>query len=408
MEEFTPKAVGAGYALPRCLAPLKDVRDDLLVITGLRNDGALRGTGDSHEKGRVCFATAVPSPSGLSAGGPSLDQVAAQKLGSATKFPSLVVSPNNGAGGSSANTSWTDVDRPVPYVTRPGVLFSKLFAGGAAPGAGAAELATVRSRRKSVLDFVKQDAARLDGRLGAGDKLRVKAHLEAVRDIERRIELENKAAAAAATAPVAACKPAAAPPPDAKGDDPWQYDHLGAPVERYTLLEDLLVVALQCDLTRYGAIKLGIDVQKWIHETYKDTRGHHDISHDNGATEIHVGYTAYQMGFLARLMGKLKAIKEGDKTLLHNTLIYASSEVSHGGAHNYTNMPVLVAGQGGGAIKSGRHVNLMPFLTPGRFSGVQNEEWTDVGRLFLTLLGAAGVTGVGRWGDATAPLDLGA
>jgi hypothetical protein len=400
MEELTPSTTGADYALPRCLQPLKDLKSDFLVITGLKNVGSLKGSGDSHEKGRVCFGSGLPSPSGQSAGGPTIDQYAAQKLGSATRFPSLVLTAVQGQGANSAYMSWAGPNQPVPADIKPSLLFAKLFSNGLDPRLSAAEQSAVRARRRSVLDFVTRDTARLTARLGAGDRQRLDAHVAAVRDIERRIALEEMDAARGGPA----CR-SDPPPPDAK-DDPWQWTYSGAPVSRQALLEDLLVAAFRCDLTRFASMKLSIDVAAWIRSTYGDTRGHHDISHDGSAKEIQAGYTGYQLGFLASLMAKLKAVPEGGGSLLDATMIYASSEISHGGAHNYTNMPVLLAGRGGGRIRSGRHIDLVPFDTPGKWAGVSNETWTDLSSLFLTLLQIAGVTGLSSWGEAQRPLDL--
>lgn len=396
MGGFTPTSTGPDYQLPVCLEPFAPVKSKLLVLTGIKNQGSLTGEGGSHEKGRVCFSTGVPSLSGQSAGGPSIDQVAAKAIGDQTMLRSLVIAPGEAQGGNSQYFSWAAAGEPVQPELKPAALFDKLFGGGVSGGNGI-DLATVRRKRRSILDFVAGDVQRLERRLGLDDKRRLDAHLGAVRDIERRIMREEQSAATCASKPPA-------PPADPK-DDPWQWIYNGYPLERYQLLVDLMVTAVQCDLTRIVNLTLNnIDINSWIYKTYGDTRAHHDISHDTAAGEIHKGYTRYQMGFLADLMTRLDNIPEGEGSVLDNTVIYASSEISDGGAHNFTNMPVLVGGGGGKRLRTGQHINLMKFLEPGRSANTKDDEWTDLGKLFLTMLKVVGVTGVDRWGAATSSL----
>jgi hypothetical protein len=406
MSHFTPETDGAGYVLPPGIASLKDHQADFTVITGLKNGGSMKGSGDSHEKGRVCFATGVPSPSGRAAGGPSIEQYLGKKLGSATRIPAVSISPTVGQGGESAYSAWAGPSQSVPPIVKPTVLFATLFTNGIDPSLGAAQLEAIRKRRKSALDFVKRDLTRVNARLGSSDKLRLDAHLDAVREVERRLLADETAQKATG----GVCGSPTPPPVDAKSD-PWQWTYQGAPLSRYNLLEDLMVLAFQCDVTRFAAMKLNIEIDKWIHKSFPgETRGHHDISHDTSAAakEIHTAYTNYQVGFIGQLMAKLKAAPlEGDKSLLHNSLIYASSEISDGSAHNYTNMPVILAGHGGGKVKTGRHLNLLPFLTPGKWAGVKDDVWTDLGALFLAMAQIAGADAK-SWGEVTKPLDLGA
>lgn len=395
MEEFTPKTTGAGYTLPQCLTPFADVKSHLLVLTGVKNQGSLEGQGDSHEKGRVCFSTAVPCPSGQSAGGPSIDQVVAQKIGNMTKFPSLVFASGAAQGGNSQYFSWAAAGRPVQPETKPSRIFDKLFAGTVAtPNV---DLTAIRKKRQSVLDFVKGDIGRLERKVGSSDKQRIAAHLDAVRELERRIALESSPGGTTCQTPTK--------PPQDPAEDPWQWTYGGAPVSRFELIVDLTVAALRCDLTRSVNLTLNnVDINSWIKATYGDTRAHHDISHDNAATAIHLGYTRWQVAYMASLMKKLAAVPEGAGNLLDNVVIFGSSEISHGGAHNYTNMPVLIGGGGGGKLRTGQHVNFMKFLEPGRFTNVNNNDWVDQGRVFLSILRAAGIQDVTTWGAATSPV----
>lgn len=401
MSEWTPKTAGADFALPKGLAPLEKHRSKLLVLSGLANMGAVTGEGDSHEKGRLCFATAVPpSGGGKTGGGPSLDQVVAQKLGKATKVPSMSISAADLQGGTTQYVSWIAKDQYLPFDTKPSVMFDKLFMG-VATGSDPAALAkaeAIRKKRKSVLDFVADDTTKLTAALGASDNRRLQAHLESVRELERRIGSD------AQNMTPGTCTPPTLP---AKPDDiPWQwtYSYGGPPIDRLNLLYDLMAAAFRCDVTRAITYPLWTNIGDWISQKFADDRGHHQISHDDAAKSLQQAYTARQMELLVPLLDRLAAAQEGTGTVLDNTLIYVSSEISWGGAHNYDNMPVLLLGGGGGRIKTGRHVNFAPTLEPGK--NYPRDTWVDVSRLFLTILRAVGVTDVSTWGTATSPLDL--
>ncbi|MDX2018826.1 MAG: DUF1552 domain-containing protein [Deltaproteobacteria bacterium] len=404
MSTWTPTTVGATYVMPASLAPLEKHRAQTLVLSGLANMGAQIGEGDSHEKGRLCFATGMPPASGGKlAGGPSLDQVAAKRFGKQTKIPALALSAADLQGGTTQYLSWVDKGQYFPYDTQPQQVFDKLFMNtptGSDPEAKA-RAEVIRKKRQSVLDFVKADATRLDKQLGANDKLRVQAHLTAVRELERRLEVD-------ASQTVPACTPPTRPE---AGDIPWQwtYSYGGPPLDRLDLLFDLMAAAFQCDATRYIMYPLWTNIGDWIKEQFTDDRGHHQISHDDSTKKIQTAYCAKQMELIVRLMDRLKARPDGTGNVLDNTLIYVSSEISHGNAHNYNNLPVLLLGGAGGKIKTGRHVNYAPTLEPGKFTA-PIESWVDVNRLFLSMLNVLGVTDVRTWGapgkEAKMPLDL--
>ena len=404
MSTWTPNTVGANYQMPASLAPLEKHRAQTLILSGLANMGAQTGEGDSHEKGRLCFATGMPPASGGKlAGGPSLDQVAAKRFGKQTKIPALALAAADMQGGTTQYLSWVDKGQYFPYDTQPQQVFDKLFMNaptGSDPEAKSrAEL--IRKKKQSVLDFVKADATRLDKKLGASDKLRVQAHLTAVRELERRLSVDSSQT-------IAACMPPARPP---AGDIPWQwtYTYEGPPLDRLDLLFDLMAAAFQCDATRYIVYPLSTNIGDWIKTKFADDRGHHQISHDDNAKQIHTAYSARQMELIVRLLDRLQARADGVGNVLDNTLIYVSSEISHGNAHNYNNLPVLVLGGAGGKIKTGRHINYAPTLEPGKFN-FPIDSWVDVNRLFLTLLNALGVSDVPTWGppgkEAKIPLDL--
>jgi hypothetical protein len=254
------------------------------------------------------------------------------------------------------NISWSTETTPLPKIVDPAKVFDQLFAGATAPGVSDAEAAKRRSYDKSVLDSVLAEATSLRLSLGCTDQVKLDQYLEGVRELERRI-------AAVSTNPAVAC---AAPARPAASTDF---------IVKLGLMTDLMVLAFP---------HLGI------------TRGHHDISH-HGNDPANIAMLAqiglWEVGQLGVLMGKLKAIPDGadGATLLDNTTIYWSSDISDGARHNHDDIPVLLAGHGGGALKPGRHI-----------AYAKNTN-TKMANLMLNILGTVGVTDT-AFGDSAGPL----
>ncbi len=397
MEQWTPSQAGSDFVLPACLTPLAEHRAELNVISGLYNPGAMSGPGGDHIRGTGSFATGVPI-TGTGGGGPSLDQVAAGLLGDATKLRSLVIAPEGHPGGGESDgasdacnhLSWADKNTPVaPYVD-PAALFDELFDG----GLPAAELSALRAEQKSVLDSVAADIQRLNARLGQSDKKRLDAHLSALRDLERR----SQGGAAVCVAPK---RPADSSEPATPGF---------APEAKLKLMIDLMVRGLACDLSRFGSLSLALDVAPRLLEKFGETRDHHSISHDStdGAKPIIEEYSRYQVELFAYLLAQMKAVEEGEATLLDHSLVYFANQVAHGDLHTHADLPVIVAGSGAGRIATGRHVHLLDGAPiPGRRDLGGSDRGRSVNDLFLTLLHGAGAGDVSSFGlDGTTPLEL--
>jgi hypothetical protein len=228
--------------------------------------------------------------------------------------------------------------------------------------------------RKSILDFVAEDATRLKGRLGAGDQRKLTEYMDAVRELELRIALAGR-------------EPAKAPPNVKRpGGVPQEYaDHI-------RLLTDLLVLAFQGDVTRISTFVYANEGSNRSYRFLGVPDGHHDLSHHGNDKEklnkirqinrFHLEQFAY-------LLTKLKAIKEGDGTLLDNCMIVYGSGNGDGNRHNHDELPILLAGKGGGTLQTGRHVRY-PFNTP-------------LTNLYLNLLDRMDVP-VERLGDSTGRL----
>jgi hypothetical protein len=334
LDDWIPATLGRGFAVKPAMLPLEPYRESFNVLSGI--DLKVGGAGGGHEWGTSGFATCVDnSPTG--AGGPSMEQVAAQQLGDATRFRSLVLSDNSVPPNYDVNLSYISysaANSPVPPIRDPKELFDKLFEDyqEMPAGAGPSELVL---RRRSVLDFVKSDLTRLHGALGSSDRQRLDAHLTGVRELERQLELS-------ASAQAAACKPPVAPTVDGS-----KYTEEGE-----NLLIDLLALALKCDVTRYASFMVS-----YGGSSNGPAPNQHALTHDRNR-EATVPIVAGQVAFFARLLAKLsdETAIEGTGTVLDNSLLYLGSELSEGSAHSNDNLPVVLAGKAGGQVITGRHI----------------------------------------------------
>lgn len=385
MDAWTPSATGRDYSLSPSLQPLAALKDDVLVLTGLNNlpagadyHGTNDGPGD-HARGTGTFLTC--SRLNKTAGtdihnGISVDQVAANAIGMATRFPSLQLGTDGGgtagdcdSGYSCAyarNVSWASATNPLPKLTNPAVVFDRLFAG-MDPNATRMEQARRQAYQTSVLDYALRDAQRLRARLGTTDQRKLDEYLASVREVEQRI-------ASAMSARV--CDPGARPP------DSVAY------VEQLRIMHDLMSLAFECDVTRVITFMNGNAGDNRDFDFIGATGGHHELSHHMDDPEKRRKLRIidnWEVGQLAYLLNKLKTAREADGTsVLDNTTVFFSSEIEDGNSHAHTNLPVLLAGKCGGAIDTGRHV---------RFASPQ-----PTANLFMGMLAAMGVR-VTSFGD---------
>jgi hypothetical protein len=285
--------------------------------------------------------------------GMSADQHVAAVVGEHTRFPSLELGIENGQNAGncdsgyscaySANLSWRSESTPNAKETNPKAVFERLF-GGNDPK----ELAESRARRevynKSILDFVTEDARGLNKTLGSGDQRKLDEYLTSIREIEQRIEKARQIS----SKPVA--KPDMAVP---KGVPPeWQ--------EHVHLMLDLLVLSFQTDLTRVATLPIANDGSNRPYKMIDVAEGHHDLSHhgsDPKKLEKIKKINSFHIQQVAYLLGKLRAVKETNgTTLLDNSMIVYGSGIGDGNRHNHDDLPILLAGKGGGSIETGRHL----------------------------------------------------
>jgi hypothetical protein len=359
MEEWTPAKEGTDYELPAILQPLAPVKSEVLVLSGLTCDKA-RPNGDGagdHARASSAYLTGAQARKTAGANfrsGVSADQVAAQKLGARTRLASLElgIEQFRGTGNCDSGYScvyehtlaWRNPTTPLPTEVNPQIVFDRLFSESAADPDR-----LKRGRlRASVLDAVLDDAHALERKLGGADRQKLDQYLSSVRDLEERIARSEKL-------------PPIEPPAGTKKP--------GAPAdltEHLHLISDLLVLAFQTDITRVATFMFGREGSDRSYKMVGVNEGHHSITHHQNKPELQAKIRAintYHIEQFAYLLGKLKSIPEGEGTLLDNCLIAYGSAIADGNRHDHGDLPVLLAGRGGGTIASGRHLRV-PRETP--------------------------------------------
>ncbi|MBL9175019.1 MAG: DUF1552 domain-containing protein [Verrucomicrobiales bacterium] len=374
--------------LSRTLEPLEPVRRHVQLVAGLDNLAANPGpdgAGD-HARGNGTFLTCVrlrKSSTDLRAG-TSIDQLIAGQVGSLTRLPSLELTCDHirkssgcDSGYSCAyqfNISWRNATTPMTAENNPRLVFERLFGAGS-PGERAANRRRRQQEQRSVLDFVLEDARALQRRLDARDREKLDQYLTGLREVEERITRAERF-------------------PDVR--DPGVDTPAGIPGthgEHIQLMNDLLVLALQTDTTRVATLQLSYDGSNRSFSEIGIAEGHHDLTHHQNrpdwirkVAEIDRWYVAQ----FAQLLQKLEAVQEVDgHTLLHNSMVTYGSGNADGNRHTHSNLPVLLAGGGGGT------------LTPGR---TVHHGSRPLANLYLSLADRMGLAGLERFGDSTGRL----
>jgi hypothetical protein len=362
MPDWTPKALGKNFPIPAILEPLQPFKDDFMVLSGLTLDKA-RPNGDGagdHARAMASFLTGCQARKTHGADiriGVSVDQVAALRVGKDTRFPSLELGCEGGSqtgncdsGYScaySSNISWRTASTPMAKEVNPRLVFERLFAGQPKDEADASRAKRERYRA-SILDFVAEDANRLRNRLGVTDQRKMDEYLSALREVEMRI---TRAGQVTEVGSARIARPTGIPK---------EYQ------EHMRLMCDLLVLAFQTDLTRIATFVFANDGSNRSYRFIDVPEGHHDLSHhgnDKKKQEKIRTINRFHISQLAYLLGKLKAVKEGNGSLLDQCMIVYGSGISDGNAHNHDELPILLAGKGGGTLTPGRHIRY-PKNTP--------------------------------------------
>jgi Protein of unknown function (DUF1552) len=366
---WTPPGKDKLGDLSPILSPLAPVKEHVSVLTNMELKNAYPGTHSSSNSAFLSAAVAKHTESTDYYLGTTVDQVAAKQLGRETQLPSLELAmdmmqtvgqcDNGYACVYQNNLSWSSPTTPLPAEAHPRLVFESLFGEG---GSKADRRAALR-RRASLLDFVKDDLARLGRELGPADRDKVNQYLDAVRDVERRIQKAERDVAEKQL-------------PDL--DRP-----VGAPsayADHARLMFDLQVLALQGDVTRVITFQLARETSNRTYPEIGVPDPHHPLSH-HGNDPAKIAKIAkinqFHVSLFAEFLAKLKATREGDGSLLDHSLYLYGSGMGNPNVHDHTNLPILVAGGAAGGMKGGRHV---------RF-----DKATPLANLHLTLLDKVGV-----------------
>jgi len=391
MDKWTPATAGAGFELSPILAPLAPFRDRMLVLSGLalkNADAILPGEGavGNHSRASATFLSGVHPKKTEGAdleAGVSIDQIAADEFGRKTQLASLELCMESDlvgtceAGYSCAylNTlCWRSPTTPVPMETQPRAVFERLF-GDTTSTDPAARLARIRENR-SILDSVRQDVSRLALGLDATDRNKLDQYLEAIRDVERRIQIAEE---------------------QSGRELPQMERPLGVPAtfEAYAkLMFDMMVLAAQSDLTRVTTMMIAREQSALAYPEIGVGDPHHPLTHHNGdpakiASVLKINL--FHMGLFAYYLERLRATPDGDGSLLDHTMILLGSAISDGNLHLHDNLPVLLLEGGAGKSNGGRHIRY--------------PEATPLANLYLTMFDKLGIP-LDNIGDSTGQLNL--
>ncbi len=395
-KNWFPEQEGANYEMPFALEPLAPHRDDFLVFSNFDKQHSHQG--DGHYAKTANYLTGMPvrkTPGkDISVGGISIDQLCAQQIGRHTPLPSLelgidpVISGIDSVVGYTrlygCYISWRSPNTPVAREINPRLAYERLF-GVIRAGKGAAQSKEAQDNQ-ALLDLVLDDAHSLRRKLGRDDQYKLDEYLDSVRDVERRLEFFSNADGRTWE-------------PRALHDD---IEDIAAPKgapgdhqEHVRLMLDLMAIAFWTDSTRISTFMFANDVSpKNFAQLIPGASSHHELSHHQNKAEKYEPYSKINRWHneqLAYFMDKLKAIKEGDGTLLDNSMILFGSSFSDGNRHDPNNVPVILAGKAGNKIKSGRHI--------------KTGKKTPLCNLYVSMLDRMG-TPVESFGDSTGAVDL--
>ena len=379
---WTPPGNEKLEELSPILSSLAPVKEHVSVLSNMELKNAYPGT---HATSNSAFLSAARAKHTESADfflGTTVDQIAAKQIGKETQLPSLELAmdmlqtvgqcDNGYACVYQNNLSWSSPTTPLPAEAHPRLVFESLFGEGGKPADRRAAL----RRRASLLDFVKEDMARLERTLGPADQARVREYLDSIREVERRIQ---KAEAGASEG--------ALPDLDRPVGVPASYaDHA-------RLMFDLQVLALQGDVTRVITFQLARETSSRTYPEIGVPDPHHPLSHHGNDPEKiarMAKINGFHVSLFAEFLGRLKATREGNGTLLDHGLFLYGSGMGNPNLHDHINLPIIVAGGAAGGMRGGRHI---------RF-----DKPTPLANLHLTLLDKVGVR-LDSFADSDGKLD---
>jgi hypothetical protein len=382
---WTPEGKGRDFQLSPTLAPLADLKDELLILTNLWNEGSKGSEGHYVKMSGFLTCTTVTKTVGvdINSNGISMDQVAAQRAGKRTPLPSLELAIAPVSTGVDRNVGYTRIygghiawNGPTPLAREinPRLVFERLFRAGRPQGASA-------KSDMLLLDRVLEDARQLRKRLGTADRQRVDEYLSVVRSLEDRLERASRPEQTS-------WRPRAEIDPEAKpAGIPKEHQ------EHVRLMFDMIALAFQTDSTRLATFMFGNEVSNQNFSFLEGVKGsHHNISHHQRKDDALRQYqliNKWHIEQYAYLLRKLRDMKEGEKSVLDSSMILFGAGIRDGDRHDPHNLPVVVAGRAGGRLASGQHLVYAPD--------------TPLANLYMSMLDAFG-TPVDRFADSSGPL----
>lgn len=387
MDQWKAKGEGKDFELNSSMESLQKHRDDLLMFTGLTQNHA-RANGDGagdHARNASAFLTGAQPRKTSGADievGISIDQAIAKQIGHQTRLPSLELGIERGRNAGSCdsgyscaystNISWKSANTPNGKEIKPKLAFERIF--------GNREDAAITERRnkfrKSILDFVSEDAAKLNIKLGGSDRQKLDEYFTSVREIEQRIDRANH------------MRPTEIPDMELPEGVPRDL------AEHLRLMYDIMLLAFQTDSTRVATFMVG---DAGCNRPYRNVGvkdGHHELSHhrnDKKKMEQIARIDRFLAEQFSGFLSRMKDIQEGEGHLLNNSMVLYGSAISDGNRHSHHDLPILMAGQGAGTLETGRLI--------------ESEKETPLNNLFLSLADRMGAS-VSEHGDSTGRLKI--
>jgi hypothetical protein len=383
---WTPEGKGKDFQLSPTMAPLADLKNQIVVLKNLWNEGSKGGDGHYvKEAAWLTCRTIKKTPGADIANGVSADQVAAQRVGNETPLPSLELGVTPVAIGVDAvvgytriygsHIAWSSPTTPLARELNPRAVYERLYRASTGAGADTAQM------DKLLLDRVQDDAKRLRTKLGSADRHRMDEYLSVMRSLEQRVERNASGSKSTWKARV---------PLDAKAAPPERpADH----AEHVKLMLDMIAMAFQSDTTRVATLMFGNAVSnvsfRWLDGV---SAGHHDVSHhgkDSDKLRQYQLINQWHVAQYAYLLKRLKGMSEGESNVLDNSMVLFGSALHDGDRHAPHNLPLVLGGGGGGRVIGGQHL--------------EYTEDSPMANLFVSMLDAFGAP-VERFADSTGPL----
>lgn len=379
MDKWTPAATGTGFEMTPILAPLAGYRDQMTIVSNLRNRAA-EGAGVHATSPGTWLSCA--SPFSVDASDPnygiSADQIAAQHIGQDTPFPSIelcteVKASSGGACdanlgcGLGSTISFRTRTQPLPMEHNPRKLFFRMFG----QGDTAEERDLIMNQKFSLLDMVTESTNSLTGRLGNADQLRMEEYLDSVRDVERQVQKLGQQDFTGVDIPDA---PLGVP-------EAWE--------QHINLMFDLTALAYEAELTRIASMMLSAEISMLTYNQVGVSDAYHPLSHHRyvpAKMDQCAIVQSYHSRIFARFLDRLSNTQDGDGSILDHSILLFGSNMSDSNAHNADPLPSAIFGRGYGRIKGGQHL--------------QYPRDTPHANLVLTILERAGIAGVETLGNS--------